>query len=186
MTNISYTMDVSAAQMQNFAQQAVQMAKDLKTSATTVLEASKLYANANESIQSILKKSETATMLSNVTGMTGTESAKMLQSIMNQFDLTQNDLLMISDTIQSISQSMAYDFAGGIQQIAAGISASGSVAKDAGLSLAEYSAMLGTIIEQTGNSGSQVGNALKTIFTRITKASATSGELEDNISAAEE
>lgn len=186
ITNISYTMDVSTAQMQNFAQQSVQMAKDLKTSATTVLEASKLYANANESIQSILKKSETATMLSNVTGMTGAESAKMLQSIMNQFDLTQNDLLMISDTIQSISQSMAYDFAGGIQQIAAGISASGSVAKDAGLSLAEYSAMLGTIIEQTGNSGSQVGNALKTIFTRITKASATSGELEDNISAAEE
>ena len=45
--------------------------------------------------------------------------------------------------------------------------------------------MLGTIIEQTGLGGSQVGNALKTIFTRITKASETSGTLASDISNAE-
>lgn len=185
MTNISYTMDVSTDQLKSFSAQAVQMAQDLHTSAKTVLEASTLYANANETIESIMTKTQTATMLANVTGMTGEKSAKTLQSIMNQFNLTQDDLLMISDTIQSVSQSMAYDFAGGIEQITAGISASGSVAADAGLSLAEYSSMLGTIIEQTGNSGSQVGNALKTIFTRITKASETSGTLTSDISKAE-
>lgn len=185
MTNISYTMDVSTDQLKSFSSQAIQMAQDLHTSAKTVLEASTLYANANETIESIMTKTQTATMLANVTGMTGEKSAKTLQSIMNQFNLTQDDLLMISDTIQSVSQSMAYDFAGGIEQITAGISASGSVAADAGLSLAEYSSMLGTIIEQTGNSGSQVGNALKTIFTRITKASETSGTLTSDISKAE-
>jgi len=148
LTNISYTMGASEAQLQNFGKQAIQMAQDLHTSAKTVLEASTLYANANETLDSIMAKSQTATMLANVTGMTGEKSAKTLQAIMNQFQLTQDDLLMISDTIQSISQSMAYDFAGGIEQIASGISTSGSVAKDAGLSLAEYSSMLGTIIEQ--------------------------------------
>lgn len=186
LTNISYTMGASESQLQNFGKQAIQMAQDLHTSAKTVLEASTLYANANETLESIMEKSKTATMLSNVTGMSGEKSAKTLQSIMNQFDLTQDDLLMISDTLQSVSQSMAYDFSSGIAEISNGISASGSVAKDAGLSLAEYSAMLGTIIEQTGNGGSQVGNALKTIFTRITKASETAGTLTENISAAEE
>lgn len=185
MTNISYTMDVSTSQLQKFSAQAIQMAQDLHTSAKTVLEASTLYANANESIESILTKTQTATMLSNVTGMGGEKSAKTLQSIMNQFDLTQDDLLSISDTLQSVSQSMAYDFSAGIDQIASGISTSGSVAKDAGLSLQQYSSMLGTIIEQTGLSGSQVGNALKTIFTRITKASETSGTLASDISNAE-
>lgn len=185
MTNISYTMDVSTSQLQKFSAQAIQMAQDLHTSAKTVLEASTLYANANESIESILAKTQTATMLSNVTGMTGEKSAKTLQSIMNQFDLTQDDLLSISDTLQSVSQSMAYDFSAGIDQIASGISTSGSVAKDAGLSLQQYSSMLGTIIEQTGLGGSQVGNALKTIFTRITKASETSGTLASDISNAE-
>lgn len=185
MTNISYTMDVSTSQLQKFSAQAIQMAQDLHTSAKTVLEASTLYANANESIESILAKTQTATMLSNVTGMGGEKSAKTLQSIMNQFDLTQDDLLSISDTLQSVSQSMAYDFSAGIDQIASGISTSGSVAKDAGLSLQQYSSMLGTIIEQTGFGGSQVGNALKTIFTRITKASETSGTLASDISNAE-
>ena len=185
MTNISYTMDVSTDQLKSFSSQAVQMAQDLHTSAKTVLEASTLYANANETIESIMTKTQTATMLANVTGMTGEKSAKTLQAIMNQFQLTQDDLLMISDTIQSISQSMAYDFAGGIEQISAGISTSGSVAKDAGLSLAEYSSMLGTIIEQTNFGGSQVGNALKTIMSRITKASETSGTLTSDISKAE-
>lgn len=185
MTNISYTMDVSTSQLQKFSAQAIQMAQDLHTSAKTVLEASTLYANANESIESILAKTQTATMLSNVTGMGGEKSAKTLQSIMNQFDLTQDDLLSISDTLQSVSQSMAYDFSAGIDQIASGISTSGSVAKDAGLSLQQYSSMLGTIIEQTGLGGSQVGNALKTIFTRITKASETSGTLASDISNAE-
>lgn len=185
MTNISYTMDVSTSQLQKFSAQAIQMAQDLHTSAKTVLEASTLYANANESMESILTKTQTATMLSNVTGMGGKKSAKTLQSIMNQFDLTQDDLLSISDTLQSVSQSMAYDFSAGIDQIASGISTSGSVAKDAGLSLQQYSSMLGTIIEQTGLGGSQVGNALKTIFTRITKASETSGTLASDISNAE-
>lgn len=185
MTNISYTMDVSTSQLQKFSAQAIQMAQDLHTSAKTVLEASTLYANANESIESILTKTRTATMLSNVTSMGGEKSAKTLQSIMNQFDLTQDDLLSISDTLQSVSQSMAYDFSAGIDQIASGISTSGSVAKDAGLSLQQYSSMLGTIIEQTGLGGSQVGNALKTIFTRITKASETSGTLASDISNAE-
>lgn len=186
MTNISYTMDVSTEQLKSFSSQAVQMAQDLHTSAKTVLEASTLYANANETIESIMTKTQTATMLANVTGMTGEKSAKTLQSIMNQFQLSQDDLLMISDTIQSISQSMSYDFASGIEQISAGISASGSVARDAGLSLAEYSAMVGTIVEQTNLGGSQVGNALKTIFTRITKASETAGTLTESISEAEE
>lgn len=186
MTNISYTMDVSTDQLKSFSAQAVQMAQDLHTSAKTVLEASTLYANANETIESILAKTQTATMLANVTGMTGEKSAKTLQSIMNQFDLTQDDLLMISDTIQSVSQSMAYDFAGGIEQISAGISAAGSVATDAGVSLAEFSSMIGTIVEQSNATGSQAGNALKTIFTRITKASETAGTLTEDISAAEE
>ena len=186
LTNINYTMNVSKSQLADIGKSSVEMAKDLKTSTKNVLEAVTLYANAKESADSILKKSETAIMLSNVTGMTGSQSAKMLQSVMNQFDLTQDDLTYISDTIQSVSQNMAYDFAAGIQEIAGGIERSGSVAKSAGLDLGQYASMLGLVIEKTGQSGDTIGNAYKTIFQRITKASATEGPLAEDISAAEE
>ena len=145
----------------------------------------KLYANAKESAESILEKSKPAIMISNVTGMTAEDAAKMLQSIMNQFDMTQDDLMEIADTIEMVSQNMAYDFASGINEIASGIEQSGSVAKSAGLSLQEYVSMLGLVIEKTGQSGSTIGNAYKTIMQRITKSSATEGTLEEDISAAE-
>jgi len=185
LTNISYTMDVSNKQLMEIGESSLQMAKDLNTSASNVLSAVKLYANAKENADSILRKSQPAIMISNVTGMTGEESAKMLQSIMNQFNLTQDDLMEIADTIEMVSQNMAYDFASGIDEIAAGIEQSGSVAREAGLDLQEYVSMLGLVIEKTGQSGSTIGNAYKTIFQRITKASATQGTLEEDISAAE-
>jgi phage tail tape measure protein, TP901 family, core region len=185
LVNINYTMELSGRQLKEIGESSLQMAKDMNTSASNVLSAVKLYANAKESADSILQKSQPAIMISNVTGMTGEDSAKMLQSIMNQFDMTQDDLMEIADTIEMVSQNMAYDFASGIDEIAKGIEQSGSVAKSAGLSLQEYVSMLGLVIEKTGQSGNTIGNAYKTILQRITKSSATEGTLEEDISAAE-
>ena len=186
MTNISYTMDVSNAQLMKIGSSALQMAKDLNTSASNVLGAVKLYSNAKESAESILQKAKPAIMLSNVTGFSGEESAKYLQTIMNQFDMTQDDLMDISDTIQVISQNIAHDFADGIVQINEGISTSGEVARAAGMDLADYASMIGLLVEKTGLAGSQLGNSLKTIMTRTTKAGKIMGIDEGEISDAEE
>lgn len=164
LANINYTMGVTQSELTNIGSSSIQMAKDLKTSASDVLGAVTLYANAKETADSILKKSETAIMLGNVTGMSGQESAKALQSVMNQFDLTQDDLTYISDTIQKVSQNMAYDFSSGVEEIVGGIERSGSVAKAAGLDLEEYASMLGLVIEKTGLSGETIGTAYRTNY----------------------
>lgn len=185
LVNINYTMDVTASQLANIGNKSIDMAKDLHTSAENVLGAVKLYANAKETADSILAKAQPAIMLSNVTGFSGEESAKYLQTIMNQFDLTQDDLMNISDTIQGISQSMAHDFADGIVQINEGIATSGEIARAAGMELADYASMIGLLVEKTGLGGSQLGNSLKTIITRTTKAGKIMGIDEGEISAAE-
>lgn len=185
LTNINYTMDVTDSQLKKIGNSSLEMAKDLKTSASDVLGAVTLYANAKETADSILKKSEAAIMLGNVTGMSGEQSAKALQSVMNQFDMTQDDLMYISDTIQAVSQNMAYNFSSGIEEIVGGIERSGSVAKAAGLDLNEYASMLGLVIEKTGLSGETIGTAYRTILTRITKASKIEGTSDEDISKAE-
>lgn len=186
LTNISYTMDVTGSQLKQIGESSLQMAKDLHTSAGNVLGAVKLYANAKETADSILAKSEPAVMMSNVTGIKGEKSAQMLQSIMNQFDMTQDELMNISDIVQSVSQNVAHDFADGIVQINEGISTSGEVARAAGMDLADYASMIGLLVEKTGLSGSQLGNSVKTIITRTTKAGKILGIDEGEISAAEE
>lgn len=185
LVNINYTMDVTASQLENIGSKSIEMAKDLHTSAENVLGAVKLYANAKETADSILAKAQPAIMLSNVTGFSGEESAKYLQTIMNQFDLTQDNLMNISDTIQGISQSMAHDFADGIVQINEGIATSGEIARAAGMELADYASMIGLLVEKTGLGGSQLGNSLKTIITRTTKAGKIMDIDEGEISAAE-
>lgn len=185
LTNISYTMDVSNKQLEKIGNSSLEMAKNLHSSAKDVLDAVKLYANAKESADSILTKAQTAIMMSNVTGFSGETSAKYLQTIMNQFDYTQDDLMKISDTIQSVSQNIAHDFADGIVQINDAISDSGEVARAAGMDLAEYSSIIGVLVENTGLQGSQLGNAMKSIITRTTKAGKILGIDEGDISNAE-
>lgn len=191
MTNINYTMDVSQARLESIGESALSTAKDLKTSASNVLSAITTYANANETAETILNKSKPTIMLSNVSGMDTATTTDIIQGTIHQFDLedTEESLMHVSDVLQTVSQSMAVDFAKGIKEMAEGIQVSGSVAKDAGYDLENYSALLGNLIEKTRQSGSELGRSLRTMFVRTTKASTSAlagGEVtEDDLSNAE-
>ena len=187
LTDVAYTSNSSKSQLEDLGNSAVQMSKDLKASADNILEAVKIYSTAKSSADDILRKAQPAIMLSNISGMSGSESSKTINTALNQFELedTEEGLLDITDTLQYVSSQLNYDFTEGIQQITEGLEASGSVAMNAGLSFQEYSAMVGLAVEKTGQAGSTIGQAYKTIFSRITKASATEGTLDEDISAAE-
>lgn len=110
LTNINFTMDMTASQLRGISEASLQMADDLNTSAKNIMQGVTLYANANETAESILNKTKPATMLSNVTGMQVEQTAHILQSVMNQMDMTQEDLMHISDVLQGTSVLMAHDF----------------------------------------------------------------------------
>ena len=187
LTDVNYTSNVSSKQLEYLGDSAINMAKDLKTSASNVLEAVKIYSTANATAEDILRKAKPAIMLSNISGMSGSESSKTINTALNQFEIedTEENLLDITDTLQYVSSQLNYDFTEGIKEITEGIEASGNVAKNAGLNLQEYATMVGLAVERTGQSGSTIGNAYKTIFSRITAASATEGTLDEDISKAE-
>lgn len=187
MTDVAYTSNVTKSQLIDLGNSSVSMAKNLNTSAKNVLEAVKIYSTANSTADDILRKAQPAIILSNVSGMSGSESSKTIQTSLNQFELedTESSLLDIVDTLEYVSSQLNYDFTDGIKEITEGIEASGNVAKNAGLNMQEYATMVGLAVEKTGQGGSTIGNAYKTIFSRITKASSTEGTLEDDISAAE-
>lgn len=187
LTDVVYTSDVSKAQLENLGNSSIEMAKDLNTSAENVLEAVKIYSTANATAEDILRKTKPAIMLSNVSGMSGSESSKTINTALNQFELedTEENLMDIVDTLEYVSSQLNYDFTEGMKEITEGIEASGNVAKNAGLDMQEYATMVGLAVERTGQSGSTIGNAYKTIFSRITAASATEGTLDEDISKAE-
>lgn len=189
LTNIAYTMDVTESQLKQIGESSLQAAKDLHTSVSKVLDAVKTYANATETAESIIEKSKPTIMMSNVTGMDTSQTVDILQGVMEQFDLAEDQLMHISDVMQTVSMSMPYDFANGVKELSESIKASGSTAKDAGYDLENYTALLGTLIAKTRQSGGELGRSLRTMFVRTTKASTTAlanGEVtEDDLSNAE-
>lgn len=189
LTNIAYTMELSNKQLKQIGESSLQASKDLHTSVSKVLDAVKTYANAQETAESIIEKSKPTIMMSNVTGMDTGQTVDILQGVMEQFDLAEDQLMHISDVMQTVSMSMPYDFANGVKELSEGIKASGSVAKDAGYDLENYTALLGTLIAKTRQSGGELGRSLRTMFVRTTKASTSAlanGEVtEEDLSNAE-
>lgn len=191
LTNISYTMDVSDKQLEKIGNSSLEMAKNLHTSASNVLDAVKTYANANETAESILNKARATIMMSNVSGMGTDQTVDIIQGTVEQFDLsdTEEQLMHISDVLQTVSANMPMDFAKGLNELSEGIQTSGQTAKSAGYGLESYTALLGTLISKTRQSGSELGRSLRTMMLRTTKASTTalaSGEVtEDDLSNAE-
>lgn len=64
--------------------------------------------------------------------------------------------------------------------MAEAVQTAGQTAKAAGLSFEQLAAITAKTAESTRQQGSQIGNALKTIFTRLSKASKLAGDEVDN------
>lgn len=112
LTDVAYTSNSSKSQLEDLGNSAVQMSKDLKASADNILEAVKIYSTAKSSADDILRKAQPAIMLSNISGMSGSESSKTINTALNQFELedTEEGLLDITDTLQYVSSQLNYDF----------------------------------------------------------------------------
>ena len=183
--NISATMDLTKSQFKNITSEVQQMAKDMGISSTKVMKVVQTYANASTNLDDVLGKTQPSIILSNITGMDTGEVTKAAQATINAFKLLEADgataqsaVERFGDSIVKVSQNMEYDFGDGITEIIDGIKTSGSVAEMAGVSMESYTATLGSVIEATGKSGSEIANGYKMIAARVLQMKDLSDELE--------
>lgn len=176
MTNISYTMDVSKDQLQQFGESAVNMAKDLSMSVKDTESIYQIYANMNTSMSEIEQTAKPTAILANLSGEDASTAADQIQGIIQQFGMLDEagsnaaDVSMhIVDAMNDISANVAMDYGRGISVISDAVQAAGAVASDAGMSFEQLAAISAKAAERTRESGSTVGNAIKTITTRLTK-----------------
>ena len=183
MTLVNMTMsNMSGSSLYSLKQQSLSMAKDLSTATKTVTDAVTIYANENESVSSMLNKAQPTVLLSAASGMSSSSSADAIQGILNQFNLSEDQAMHVADTVEKLSSEIALDFSKGCDTISQSIATSGSVVNEAGMSFEKYAALVSTTAEKTRVSGSQIGNAFKTIFSRISRSKdglTTDAEMSD-------
>ena len=183
MTLVDMTMsNMSGSSLYSLKQQSLSMAKDLSAATKTVTDAVTIYANENESVSSMLNKAQLTVLLSAASGMSSSSSADAIQGILNQFNLSEDQAMHVADTVEKLSSEIALDFSKGCDTISQSIATSGSVVNEAGMSFEKYAALVSTTAEKTRVSGSQIGNAFKTIFSRISRSKdglTTDAEMSD-------
>lgn len=183
-TDISITMDMTKSQFDGMTDQVQQMAVQLGTSSKAVMDVVKTYANAQSNIDEVMQKTQPSVILSNLSGMDTSTVTKAVNATLNAFDMLkggENDVIeqttRVSDVIVSVSRNMQYDFNDGIVQLIDGVKTAGNVAESAGVSFESYVARMGTLIETTGKSGSELANAYKMIIARTFQMKSLGEEL---------
>ena len=179
LTTMSYTMNISDTQVKQFGKDIVAMAKDLSISVDNVSQIYQIYANMQTSAEEIMETAKPTAILANLSGVDASTAADQIQGVINQFDLLAEDSMHIVDVYDKISSNIAVDYSKGIAGMSDAVKNVGNVAKDAGLSFEQLSAIIGKVMERTRQDGSTIGNALRTIFVRLSKASKLAGDEVD-------
>ena len=176
LTNISYTMDMSKEQLSSLGSSTVDMAKDLSMSLDNTMDIYQIYANMNTTSKEIQETAKPTAILSNLSGVDASTAADQVQGILQQFHMLEDgsttaaDASMhVVDVLDKISGNIGMDYAKGIKVISDAVQASGQVAFDAGMSYEQLAAVSAKVAERTREDGSSIGNAMKTIITRISK-----------------
>jgi TP901 family phage tail tape measure protein len=98
-----------------------------------------------------------------VTDITLESSFKSLSAIMSQFKLEVADSFHIVDSFNELSNNMRTT----AEDVAQGLAKTGSAAKLMGIDFDRAAAMVATMVEVTGTTGSQAGTILNRMFSRI-------------------
>lgn len=172
---LSITMNTTSQGLQDMSKQIQEVAISTGSSTQAVAEAVKVYANYGETTESIMAKTKSAIMLSNVSGLDTKQVTDSIHAILNEYNMgtvdVEKDSQHIADSLVAISKNMAVDFGQGIDEITKGIQVVGTVANEVGKQSSDQTeATIGAIVEKTRLGGEQVGNAMKTIISRIYKS----------------
>ena len=142
-----------------------QVAKDTGQAFDTVADGAAELARQGLSAEETAKRLKAALVLTRISGLGAEKSVKALTAAINGFasaGLSAN---------QIVNKMVAVDtaFAVSAQDLAEAFSRAGSTAEDAGVSFNELLGLVTAVEQKTARGGAVIGNAFKSIFTRLSR-----------------
>lgn len=145
---------------------ALAQSKELGNNVHDILDALGEYSRTfdNLSEQQLLTLTKTAVVMSNVSDLNLDESVSSLVGTMNAFNISAEQSLHIVDALNEIDNNYSIS----TKQLAESLSKTGATAQTFGVSMEEAAGQTTAIGAVTQETGAVIGNALKTIYSRIT------------------
>ena len=158
------------------AESANKAAQTLSTSTLAYTDAALIYYQQGLGDEEVQKRVETTLKMSNVTGESAESVSSYMTAIWNNFAEGSDNLELFADKITALgaaTASSSEEIANGLQQFAA-------LGSSLGLSYDDATAALATVVAQTRQSASTVGNSFRILFQRI-ESLALGNTLEDGV-----
>ena len=163
LNNIRIVTGYSTDQMSKFAETANRAAKALSTTTTQYTDAALIYYQQGLKESDIKARTDATIKMANVTGESAKAVSDYMTAIWNNFDNGSKSLEYYADVMTALGAATASS----TDEIAAGLEKFAAVSETVGLSYEYATAALATVTAETRQSADVVGNAFKTLFSRI-------------------
>jgi TP901 family phage tail tape measure protein len=165
--DINRILQLSTKNFETFGNQLFNISKKNATSFQDTTKAALEFARQGLKVEETLKRTSDALTLVRLTGINADKAVSSLTATVNAFDNA-----MVTTTT-SVNKFVAVEtkFAVGARDLVEAIGRVGSSAKDAKVGFDELNAVVTSVQQTTGRGGAVIGNAMKTIFTRLQRQS---------------
>ena len=163
LNNIRIVTGKSVDEMSDFAKEANSAAQALNTTTTAYTDASLIYYQQGLSDEEVKERTDVTIKMANVARESAIEVSEQMTAIWNNFAKGGDNLEYYSDVITALGAATASSSA----EIAEGLEKFAAVADTVGLSYEYATSALATVTATTRQSADIVGNAFKTLFSRI-------------------
>ena len=175
MTQLKIVTNATDAEMRQFANTAITLAKDLGKSVTELTKSIETFSRLGYSLKDASELAKYATIMSNVAGVSNEEATTGLTSIVKGFNLDVSDAEHVADILIDVGQKYAVsagEMMEAYEKSGAALSATNtSLEKSAGLIAAANASV---------QDASVIGTALKTVSARIRGSKSDLEELGEN------
>ena len=166
MMDVNIVMDLNTKQLEKFGRGMFKVAKETAQSFETVAEAGTELARQGLGMEQTLVRTKDALILTRLTGMNAADAVKSLTAAVNSFNKEGVTSAEVINRMAKVDQK----FAVSSEDLAKSISRVGASAVSAGVSMNELMAITTAVQQRTARGGAVIGNAFKTIFTRIQRS----------------
>jgi TP901 family phage tail tape measure protein len=167
LTEISTIIGSTGSQLNEFRNTIFDVAKTTGQSFNVVADAASELARQGLNAEETAKRLESALVLTRISGLDSVKSVKALTAAINGFSSAGLTAEQITNKLVAVDTA----FAVSAQDLAEAFSRAGSTAEDAGVSFDELLGIVTAVEQTTSRGGAVIGNALKSIFTRLGRGS---------------
>jgi TP901 family phage tail tape measure protein len=166
LTEINTILGAGASEFNKYRNSIFKVAKETGQTFETVADGAAELARQGLGAVESAKRLKAALVLTRISGLGAEQSVKALTAAMNGFTSAGLSANQIVNKIVAVDTA----FAVSAQDLAEGFSRAGSTAEDAGVSFEQLLALITAVEQRTARGGAVIGNAFKSIFTRISRS----------------